>query len=143
MASDFGKGELAMVEDTRAKLVRKLGVLRACYGECLIESNRKPHRVFVCGPARSGTTLVSALVAEFDGFNPISAEAAPIRFVLEAYHRLYSFHNVHPGTWFNSRQDINGCVRSAVERLLLCLSDNAGSSSVVFKEPALSNTSLR
>jgi len=96
--------------------------------------------VIIGGAARTGTTLLQAMLCATGRTNPVIAEAAPLRFLLDA-HRMSSNHmRVHKAAYFASGEELDAVIRAAVVALCEHLRVRYACTSLVLKEPELTKS---
>ncbi len=96
-----------------------------------------PSVIFVGGAARTGTTLLQNVLCSSGVTNPVIAEAAPVRFLLES-HRLTGNHTrVHTGAYFASKDSLDDYYRGVFDSLFAHLRELHACRVLVLKEPEL------
>lgn len=95
---------------------------------------------FVGGAPRSGTTLLQSILCADETVNPLIFEAAPFRFLLEAYMKVKNNFNRFPGVYFNSIEDLNNFYSKHLILFLDNLKQNYSCERLVLKEPELTKS---
>ncbi|MCU4138623.1 MAG: hypothetical protein MW689_000412 [Thermodesulfobacteria bacterium] len=99
--------------------------------------SKKSIYFFIGGAARSGTTLLQAILCSDKTTNPLISEAAPFRFILETYDKNKRLYEKFPGMYFDNIDELNNFYSQLLQLFLEYLRNKYSCKNLVLKEPQL------
>lgn len=97
----------------------------------------KPIYIFVGGAARTGTTLMQAILCSDKTTNPLISESAPIRLLLESLEKNIRLYKRFPGMYFNSEEELKLLYSNYLDIFFAHLKKKYSCQNLVLKEPQL------
>ena len=105
----------------------------------LIQYSDECHVIVVGGAARSGTTLMQAILCSDQDTNPLLSEAAPLQILVDAYRRTLTHVNAYPDMYFSSRDEVQNLYETYMRCFINKFASKYDVNYCIWKMPALTS----
>lgn len=95
------------------------------------------HVIVIGGAARSGTTLMQAILCSDEATNPVLSEAAPLKILVDAYRKTLTHVNAYPDMYFTSKDEVKYLFREHVQTFMAHFLRKYNCQYCVWKMPTL------